>query len=52
MSEKDPKTAAAAPVPPIHDDSFDPPANATTDPGSGSPIIEKPPFDGGGDGEK
>ena len=45
MSEKDPKTPIAPPVPLIHDDSYDPPANAITDPGGGSPIIDRPPFD-------
>jgi hypothetical protein len=46
MSEKDPKASIAVPVPPIHDDSFDPPANAVSDPGGGSPIIDRPPFGG------
>jgi hypothetical protein len=51
MSEKDPKASSAVPVPPIHDDSYDPAISGTTAPVGGSPIIDRPPF-GGEDEEK
>ena len=49
MSEKEPQTSAETSVPPISDDSYDPPPNAIGDPVGGPPIIDRPPFDGGDD---
>jgi len=52
MNEKDAQAAPEVSVPPLRDDSYDPATQGTTEPVGGSPIIDKPPFDGGDDDER